>query len=188
MILKKHTQQSLRDHALAFWSISVTPTWRMFLTGMRYHCVHHLIQSLMSVSILACEGQIKRQRHTPRWTTSYAQGESDHLSSVAWLMFFHQPAKLKPMKATVKQSSHNGQEYVNLNPLAGLLPNISQQCLNDACWTHIFLSKLTHDPCPLYLHPAIHWLDMGFQQVFWNCSTSVWSLLYKCFIHTVPGG
>ena len=48
------------------------------------------------------------------------------------------------MKAIVKESSHKKEEYVNHNPRVGVVPNISQQCLNDARWIHVFLPTLTH--------------------------------------------
>ena len=52
----------------------------------------HLIQRLTSVSILAHEGQIKRQRCTPRWTAGHAQGESIiFLQSLNLCFFISQP-------------------------------------------------------------------------------------------------
>ena len=74
-------------------------------------------------------------------------------------LVFHQPTKskaAKAVKATCKQSSHNGQEYINVNPLTGVLPDISQQCLDDYRWTHIFLPTLTH---AFYIsaHPFTDW-------------------------------
>ncbi|KAN0134190.1 hypothetical protein V8E53_007962 [Lactarius tabidus] len=70
------------------------------------------------------------------------------------------PSKSKATKVTVKQSLHNGQvqqEYVGLNPLVGAHPDISQQCLNDARWTQVFLPTLTH---ALYIsdHPFTDWM------------------------------
>ena len=86
-------------------------------------------------------------------------------------MFSHQPTKTKATKAMVKQSLHNRQEHVNLNPLAGVLPDISQQCLNDARWTQIFLPTLTH---ALYIsaHPFTDWT--------W-CSSKFFDAVQKVF-------
>ncbi|KAN0135021.1 hypothetical protein V8E53_007139 [Lactarius tabidus] len=69
------------------------------------------------------------------------------------------PSKSKATKATVKQSLHKGQvqqECVDLNPLIGACPDLSQQCLDDARWTHVFLPTLTH---ALYVsdHPFTDW-------------------------------
>ncbi|KAF8266370.1 hypothetical protein EI94DRAFT_1803221 [Lactarius quietus] len=45
-----------------------------------------------------------------------------------------------------KKSSHAGWEYINVNLPAGALalPDISQECLNDPRWTHMFLPTLSH--------------------------------------------
>jgi hypothetical protein len=51
-----------------------------------------------------------------------------------------------------------GQEYIYVNPLAGALahPDISQECVNDPCWTNVFLPTLSH---LLYIseHPFTSW-------------------------------
>ena len=57
------------------------------------------------------------------------------------------------------------------NPLAGLLPDISQQCLDDACWTHIFLPMLTH---------AFYISTQPFADWTW-CSSNFFETVQKVF-------
>ncbi|KAN0130004.1 hypothetical protein V8E53_012158 [Lactarius tabidus] len=82
------------------------------------------------------------------------------------------------MKATVKQSLHKGQvqqECVDLNPLIGACPDLSQQCLDDAHWTRVFLPTLTH---ALYVsdHPLTDW-TWGSSQLIDTIQT-VFNLLF----------
>ncbi|KAF8269638.1 hypothetical protein EI94DRAFT_1798913 [Lactarius quietus] len=65
-------------------------------------------------------------------------------------------AKSKVPKATAKGAVYNRQESVNLQPFPGACLNITEQCLANLHWTHIFLLTLNHY---LYLskRPFAHW-------------------------------
>ena len=68
---------------------------------------------------------------------------------------------MKATKATAKQSLHKGQEYISINPLSQVHLNISWQCVNNACWVHVFLPMLT---------PSLYISDHLFTDWTWGSS------------------
>ncbi|KAF8260211.1 hypothetical protein EI94DRAFT_1706466 [Lactarius quietus] len=75
----------------------------------------------------ACEDRREIQRHPTRETTRQAQG-----------------GQIKVPKATAKGTAYDRQESADLQPFPGACLDITEQCLSDSRWTHIFLPTLNH--------------------------------------------